>query len=138
MIEAHGIQIPSGIGDVGGMAQMAPHLSGLLTGRGSPQHQQDSYPGTPTHHQAQNHHQYPPQPNQFVQIKQEPAQSPVPQHFGQYSITDDFPGINFAVADLVNMMDTSCELDPMVSSINPFDAYNTANQQQQLDMDYLT
>ena len=64
--------------DGSNMASHAPHLSQLLiTGKGSPQ--PDSYPGTPT---LQQQHQY--QAQQYIQIKEEPTQSPIHQHFPQY------------------------------------------------------
>ncbi|OQV18957.1 putative Transcription factor E3 [Hypsibius exemplaris] len=147
LAEAHGIQLPMTNHDGSSMASMAPHLSALITGaggvcngslgsngKGSPQ-QSDSYPGTPTLQQQQQY-----QAQQYMQIKQEPPQSPIhQQQFSQYmnmNLPDDFPGVNFSVADLANMMDTA-ELDPMVSSMNNFDNYNVGDVQQ-LDMDFLT
>ncbi|XP_055353370.1 transcription factor E3-like isoform X2 [Paramacrobiotus metropolitanus] len=142
LIEAHGIQLPLNSVDMTGMASLAPHLSALITGKGSPQ--PDSYPGTPTHQQPQATpnaaaHHFPSQ-NQYVQIKQEPAQSPIPQVFPQYmsmSLPEEFVGVNFSVTELANMMDTT-EMDPMVSSLtNPFENFNMS-EAQHLDMDFLT
>jgi hypothetical protein len=134
LAEAHGIQLPMTNHDGSSMASMAPHLSALITGKGSPQ--PESYPGTPT---LQQQHQYQSQ-QQYIHIKQEPPQSPINQHFPQYmnmNLQDDFPGVNFSVADLANMMDTA-ELDPLVSSLtNPFENFNVG-EAQQLDMDFLT
>lgn len=134
LADAHGIQLPINNHDTNSVASLAPHLSALITGKGSPQ--DSSFPGTPTQLNQQQYMQH----QQYGFIKQEPAQSPVPNHFHQYmnmNLPDDFPGVNFSVAELANMMDTT-DLDPMVPSLtNPFDTFNVLDGQN-FDVDFMT
>ncbi|GAU93727.1 hypothetical protein RvY_05621-2 [Ramazzottius varieornatus] len=133
LADAHGIQLPMNNHDTNTVSSLAPHLAALITGgKGSPQ--DSSFPNTPTQLNQQQYMQH----QQYGFIKQEPAQSPIPNHFQQYmnmNLSEDFPGVNFSVAELASMMDTT-DLDPMVPSMtNPFDAYNVLDAH---DIDYMT
>ena len=54
------------------------------------------------------------------------------------NLPDDFPNVNFSVADLANLMDTAEMTDPMVTSLSSYGEYNVGDNGQPLDMDYLT